>query len=136
MRLFLISRYSERNRLTWLRDQLIWPAGHVVVSTWIDSLEHADADLSQPDAIEQVQRNLREIQTAEAVLYLPSWYPSPGRMADVGMAIALNKPLLVMEVEKWEDLGWFDRSIYLRKALYCPTLASVLATLEEVGRIG
>lgn len=136
MRLFLISRYSERHRLAWLRDQLIWPAGHVVVSTWIDSREDSDTSLSPAEAIAQVDRNAREMQACDAVLYLPSWYPSPGRMADVGMAVLLKKPILILDLETWEDLGWFDRTIYLRKALYCPTLASVLATLEEVGRVG
>jgi hypothetical protein len=132
MRLFLIGKFNERERLRWLREHILTPAGHTVVSAWIDSKESGHDEMSEGACIRQVVVNRREMQEADAGIYLPSWIPSPGRMTDVGMALAFGKPLVLLGVSKWEGLGWFDRSIYLRGAMCCLNEADLPAVLSSV----
>ena len=129
MTLFLCGRYAERGYLRWLRDQVLKPAAFEVVSTWMDLDAHDDRDVG----LEQIQRNRYDLVRAEALIYRPAWIPTPGRMVDIGMAIALHRPIIVLEAGSWEELGEFDRTLYLKGATFCPDpcqLPAVLATLQ------
>jgi hypothetical protein len=132
MRLFLIGKFDERERLRWLREHILAPASHTVVSTWVDSRETSHDEMSKEACVRQATINRREMQGADAAIYLPSWIPSPGRMTDVGLALAFGKPLVLLWVSKWEDLGWFDRSLYLRGAMCCLNEADLPAVLNSV----
>ena len=101
-RLAVAARYTDRPYVHDLLAQAkldILPVE--ITADWLTSPFEADGELSLEEARRQVIINRREIILSHALLYFPhyniqfrpDW--SPGRLIDVGMAMAMALPIFV-----------------------------------------
>lgn len=121
-RLAVAGRYAERHAIAeMLRDAQLDQLPVEITATWLTGPEACDGDLTDEQAVEQVETNTREIKSADALLYVPSWYTvpsgdsvgiarwSPGRLIDFGMAMGFTIPIIVV--------GQPEHTIYQRGEL-------------------
>lgn len=101
-RLAVAARYTDRPYVHDLLAQAkldILPVE--ITADWLTSPFEADGELSLEEAQRQVIINRREIILSHALLYIPhyniqfrpEW--SPGRLIDVGMAMAMALPIII-----------------------------------------
>lgn len=121
-RLAVAGRYAERHAIAEMLKyaQLDWLPVEITAS-WLTCGEACDAELTDAQAVEQVETNTGEIMCADALLYVPSWYTvpsddsvgiprwSPGRLIDFGMAMGFMIPIIVV--------GQPEHTIYQRGEL-------------------
>lgn len=101
-RLAVAARYQDRDAVvTLLRNAKIDTLALEVTASWLSNTAGSDSDVSLNDAQKQVVINRREIILSHALLYLPCWNInfkpewSPGRLIDVGIAMAMGLPVIV-----------------------------------------
>lgn len=109
MRLAIAGRYAERHRIKAVLQLANLDA--IVTAAWLDGPQRDDGDLMHCQALAQVRCNWHEVANCDALLFFPSWTVSCGRYVDLGMALALQKPVIVVG-SSGQDL--FRHSIYLR----------------------
>ena len=121
------ARYADRREIQRFLD--LAQLTHLPVrltASWLSATAEQDADLTDAQAEHAVLTNRQEIRRAHLLLYFPCWirgrpdlnpsmpdhpaYPlwSPGRLIDVGIAMACSVPVLVV--------GMREPSIYFRGA--------------------
>lgn len=108
-RLAVAGRYAERHAIAeMLRGAQLDQLPVEITASWLTGEEACDAELTDDQAVEQVDTNTGEIMCADALLYVPSWYTapsadspgiarwSPGRLIDFGMAMGFMIPIIVV----------------------------------------
>lgn len=108
LRLAVAGRYPERHTIKQVLAEAKLDALPVVITaSWLDCTEESDADLTDEQAVSRAAINRGEIASAHALRYFPSWLKdewggnflprwSPGRLIDVGMAIACGVPIIIV----------------------------------------
>jgi hypothetical protein len=139
-RLAVAGRYLDRHATQAFLDSVPFAQhGFAITASWLTQPEASDSDLNDAQAIERAELNILEITKADALLYFPKWvearldgtdsWPlwSPGRLIDVGLAMALCVPIVVV--------GKVEPSIYFRNGLVTVCEAQPDALLGCIHRV-
>ena len=114
-RLSVAGRYAERHAIAQILAHANLDTLPVeITASWLNGTAESDADLTDAQAVAQVDQNVLEILSSQALLYVPSWSTrwddldpampsheprpiwSPGRLIDFGLAMGVMIPIIVV----------------------------------------
>ena len=123
--LYLIGAYAERRALyeRFVVERLL-PSPYEIVATWLQE-PREDVELSDAERRYISNRNEHEIMQSFGCIYVPSTVPGFGRDREIGMALALRRPVLMLR----------DRTVHPldhHPLLYPCTELTLIETLRKV----
>ena len=108
-RLAVAARFADRHDIRhFLTVAQLTQLPAQITATWLTVTAKQDADLTDAQAEHAAMINRQEIRRAHLLLYFPCWGrnsgPSPlwtpGRLIDVGLAMACSVPVLVVGIRE------------------------------------
>ena len=139
-RIAIAARYAERQTIRQFLDAAqLTNLPVTITASWLSATAEQDADLTDDQAEQAALTNWKEIRESHLLLYFSCWQRdiairdakplwSPGRLIDLGMALACRVPVLVV--------GERETSIYFRQALVSVCERTPLALYRAIkGRV-
>lgn len=98
---YIAAPWAAKAEALEFRDVMEQVKPWVSTSRWIDVLHTWDS----PDEVQRADMfdDLADIHRADTFLILNNYPPSPGRLTELGYALALRKRIIVIQPGTWRD---------------------------------
>ena len=88
--------WAERDKVKMVAERLR-DEGYKVNSRWLDVPEEAPEGMTDEEyQIQQANHDLKDVVAADALMYVNTGYKSEGKATELGIAIAMLKPIIVV----------------------------------------